>query len=49
MHGGGPEIRGKTFRVFHKHKVSVVTEEIIEWLLKHQAIGLALGYLSYWY
>lgn len=31
MHGGGPEIRGKTFRIFHRHKVSVVTEEIIEW------------------
>jgi fumarate hydratase subunit alpha len=31
MHGGGPEIRGKTFRVFHKHKVSVVTDEIIDW------------------
>lgn len=34
MHGGGPEIRGKTFRVFHKHKVSVVTEEIIEWAVE---------------
>lgn len=31
MHGGGPEIRGKTFRVFHKRKVSVVTNEIIDW------------------
>lgn len=31
MHGGGPEIRAKTFRVFHKHKVSVVTGEIVEW------------------
>lgn len=34
MHGGGPEIRGKTFRVFHKHKVSVVTDEIIEWAVE---------------
>ena len=34
MHGGGPEIRGKTFRVFHKHKVSVVTDEIIEWTVE---------------
>lgn len=34
MHGGGPEIRGKTFRVFHRHKVSVVTEEIIEWAVE---------------
>lgn len=34
MHGGGPEIRGKTFRVFHKHKVSVVTDEIIDWAVE---------------
>lgn len=31
LQGGGPEIRGKTFRVFHKHNVSVVTDEIINW------------------
>jgi fumarate hydratase subunit alpha len=34
MHGGGPEIRAKTFRVFHKHKVSVVTDEVIEWAVE---------------
>ena len=34
MHGGGPEIRGKTFRVFHKHSVSVVTDEIIDWAVE---------------
>lgn len=34
MHGGGPEIRGKTFRFFHRHKVSVVTDEIIEWAVE---------------
>lgn len=34
MHGGGPEIRAKTFRVFHQHKVSVVTDEIIEWAVE---------------
>ncbi len=34
MHGGGPEIRSKTFRIFHRHKVSVVTEEIIEWAVE---------------
>ena len=34
LHGGGPEIRGKTFRVFHKHKVSVVTDEIIDWAVE---------------
>ena len=49
MHGGGPEIRGKTFRVFHKHKVSVVTEEIIEWAVEASAklgcspVTLAIG------
>lgn len=31
MQGGGPEIRGKTFRLFHKHKLSVVINEIVEW------------------
>lgn len=49
MHGGGPEIRGKTFRVFHKHKVSVVTDEIIEWAVEASGklgcspVTLALG------
>ncbi|MFW5793544.1 MAG: fumarate hydratase [Bacteroidota bacterium] len=49
MHGGGPEIRAKTFRVFHKHKVSVVTDEIIDWaveaagLLGCAPITLAIG------
>ena len=38
MHGGGPEIRSKTFRVFHKHKVSVITDEIISWAV--EAAGL---------
>ena len=31
MQGGGPEIRGKTYRVFHKHSLSVVIDEIVEW------------------
>ena len=31
MQGGGPEIRSKTYRVFHKHDVSVIEQEIIEW------------------
>lgn len=34
MQGGGPEIRGKTFRVFHKHKISVLTDEIINWAVE---------------
>jgi len=31
MLGGGPAIRGKTQRVFHRHSVSVVVDEIIKW------------------
>ncbi len=31
MYGGGPEIRGKTLRVFHKHSVDTVVNEMIEW------------------
>jgi fumarate hydratase subunit alpha len=33
MLGGGPAIRGKTYRVFHQHKVSVVIDEIVNWSL----------------
>lgn len=29
--GGGPEIRSKTYRVFHKHDIQVVKDEIISW------------------
>ena len=31
MYGGGPEIRGKTQRVFHKHSLTTVKDEMIEW------------------
>lgn len=31
MQGGGPEIRAKTYRVFHKHSVEVVENEIVSW------------------
>ncbi len=31
MFGGGPAIRGKTYRVFHKHNVDTVLNEIVEW------------------
>ena len=31
MYGGGPEIRGKTLRVFHKHSVDTVIDEMIAW------------------
>ena len=31
MFGGGPAIRGKTYRVFHKHSTAVVLDEIVNW------------------
>jgi fumarate hydratase subunit alpha len=31
MLGGGPAIRGKTLRVFHKHNVATVIDEIVDW------------------
>lgn len=34
MLGGGPAIRGKTYRVFHKHDIKVVIDEIVEWAIE---------------
>lgn len=34
MFGGGPAIRAKTYRVFHKHKVDIVMDEIISWAVE---------------
>lgn len=31
MFGGGPAIRAKTYRVFHKHNAQVVLDEIVNW------------------
>ncbi len=31
MFGGGPAIRGKTYRVFHRHSTAVVLDEIVAW------------------
>jgi fumarate hydratase subunit alpha len=31
MFGGGPAIRAKTYRVFHKHNVDTVMDEIVSW------------------
>lgn len=31
MFGGGPAIRGKTYRVFHRHSAQVVLDEIVDW------------------
>lgn len=38
MQGGGPEIRAKTYRVFHKHSMDVVVDEIVEWA--KESVGL---------
>jgi len=34
MQGGGPEIRAKTYRVFHQHKLSVIIDEIVKWAIE---------------
>lgn len=34
MFGGGPAIRGKTYRVFHKHDTKVVLDEIVKWSIE---------------
>lgn len=31
MFGGGPAIRAKTYRVFHKHNMQVLLDEIVKW------------------
>ena len=31
MFGGGPAIRGKTYRIFHKHSTKGVMDEIVKW------------------
>ena len=31
MEGGGPAIRGKDYRVFHKHSIDTVVKEIVAW------------------
>lgn len=34
MLGGGPAIRAKTYRIFHKHSVEAVLDEIVSWALE---------------
>lgn len=34
MLGGGPAIRAKTFRVFHKHDIRNVIDEIVNWAIE---------------
>lgn len=31
LQGGGPEIRARTYRVFHKRSIQVIVDEIVEW------------------
>ena len=34
MFGGGPAIRGRTYRIFHKHSVQTVLDEIVKWAIE---------------
>ena len=34
MFGGGPAIRAKTYRVFHKHNTQTVLDEIVKWAIE---------------
>ena len=38
MQGGGPAIRGKTYRVFHKHSVETIVDEIVDWASESVAL-----------
>jgi len=35
MLGGGPALRGKTLRVFHKHDAQNVIDELVEWAIEN--------------
>lgn len=55
MFGGGPAIRGKTYRVFHKHSVQTVVDEIVSWATDSTAmlgctpctLGIGIGRSHY--
>ena len=55
MFGGGPAIRAKTYRVFHKHDVRVVLDEIVKWATEGVAqlgcspctLGIGIGRSHY--
>lgn len=34
LFGGGPAIRAKTYRVFHKHNTQIVLDEIVKWAVE---------------
>ncbi len=38
LQGGGPEIRGKTFRIFHKRSIDTVLEEVLTWAKEGAAL-----------
>lgn len=38
LFGGGPSIRGRTYRVFHKHNIEVLLDHIVSW--SSEAVGL---------
>lgn len=31
MFGGGPAIRAKTYRIFHKHDINIIKQELVSW------------------
>lgn len=48
MLGGGPEIRAKTYRVFHEHSMDVVVGEMISWAKEGVAkLGCTPSVLAY--
>ena len=55
MFGGGPAIRAKTYRVFHKHNTQVVMDEIVKWATEGVAqlgcspctLGIGIGRSHY--
>lgn len=38
MLGGGPALRGKTLRVFYKHNVQTVMDEIVNWAIEETSL-----------
>ncbi len=38
MLGGGPALRGKTLRVFHKHNIQTVMDEIVDWAIEETGL-----------
>lgn len=48
MFGGGPAIRAKTYRIFHKHNTQVVIDEIVNWATEGvKQLGVLLVHLPW--